>query len=1445
MNQQNQQTSVQAYQNLSLSHKHILGLLAIHATGFPAKAFSHCWNLFIQKHEDILSEATDPEDSSASARLQKQIPSLIRKNLIVRENTGLFCQEDIRFQAVADMVRRGCFADMASIALQISSFSQIREQISQGSKNAYIRCMQMAIFLDMFPSMITILKSEWENAQLKHLNSGTEPLHFFTSMFDSPFQGDVLESLPIPLQGMILNLVMEEISVYKTPGKEFLAHIHKFFSSRPSLTSYKTRAMDLFCQQGMFDQYQDILATLETENTPAWQLYRGCLVFLQGNTQTALKHFQAGISLLQDRRDEKDKFWGELPLLMFLFAVIKNNDRIRHSHIIDLIESQDREETETPLLLSLFYALYQTNGLFSLDEEVLEYCAASYGSHPLYWLFNLIFMNWQDKALATNFADTLEDFFHRVSHCGYAWIAAEAAMLLDSLSSNDRAIPDHGKTAHKKMGTTSLLETYRPIQDWEKQLQALTDLAKGEELFFPEIFPPSSQRIVWILKWDQIPENQEQYLELPRIFPKLQKKTKKGTWTKGRSIALKNLYQNQADIPCITRQDQKVCAAIHEYSRQSRSGYGYYRYGYFQKEYSLDPEQAIMALIGHDLVFMEGADELLPVSLAAGEPEIRLTRTQEKIMVSAIPGKIPQDANILLTRESLSRLTVIRLTEEHFRLFTILGKNGLQAPENTKEHIQKALLSLSSLVRISSDLALNPGSDRDGENDKDTENIMTDPCPHVLITPSGDGIFLEFRVRPFQDKGPYYRPGKGGAHIIIQHQKKPLSGTRNLEEERYLVKKILESCPEIAALPQSQDQEQDQWQIADPETALAILFELKDCPENMILSWAREKTFSLRSSVCFEKLTLGIEKHRDWFKATGSLAIDQELTLDLKELLSMMDKAQGRFIPLDDGSFLGLTRQLKKRLEELKRSLYSDRNDLLFSPLAHGTMKEIAENAGQIHTDRAWKAHCKALRETVSPKVPSPLHKILRPYQKQGFQWLAQLMHWQTGACLADDMGLGKTIQALSALLLCAEKGPSLVVAPVSVMANWEEECRKFAPGLSPKLFHSTNRKEIIKHLGPLDLVITSYGLLQTEQKTLESIQWQAIVLDEAQAIKNMNTKRSKAAMALKGKFRLITTGTPLENHLSELWTLFRFINPGLLGSYQRFRKNFAIPIERDHNQDAARCLKKLIRPFVLRRLKSDVLTELPEKTEITIHVEMSREEAALYEAQRLRSIEKIQHLQDNNPQNQQRIEILAELTRLRQLCCHPDLIAPEAKIDSSKQKIFADIIEELLANRHKVLVFSQFVRHLNLLKNFLDQRDISYQYLSGSTTAKERKKRIDAFQQGQGDLFLISLKAGGTGLNLTAADYVIHMDPWWNPAVEDQASDRAHRIGQTKPVTVYRLVLKGTIEDQILRLHKEKRNLAQDLLAGTDAAGKISTHELLELLKQPFSMPSTENKNS
>jgi SNF2 family DNA or RNA helicase len=433
---------------------------------------------------------------------------------------------------------------------------------------------------------------------------------------------------------------------------------------------------------------------------------------------------------------------------------------------------------------------------------------------------------------------------------------------------------------------------------------------------------------------------------------------------------------------------------------------------------------------------------------------------------------------------------------------------------------------------------------------------------------------------------------------------------------------------------------------------------------------------------------------------------------------------------------------------------------------------------------------------------------------------------------LADDMGLGKTVQTIALLCARAAEGPALVIAPTSVCGNWQAELARFAPALAPAvLAERDTRAAMIDDVGPGDVLIVSYALLVREGERLAGRRFATVVLDEAQAIKNPASKRARAARALDAGFKVALTGTPLENRLAELWSIFAAVFPPLFGPWEQFRATYAAPIERDRDPAARDALARLLRPFVLRRRKVEVARELPPRTEVAVSIARSDEEVALYEGVRLAAIAKLDQRLPELGAEQQRIQILAELTRLRLAACHPRLHDPTSTVPSSKLARLLELIDELRAEGHRALVFSQFVAHLALVRAALDEAGVSYQYLDGGTPAADRAARVAAFQRGEGDVFLISLKAGGVGLNLTGADYVIHLDPWWNPAVEDQASDRAHRIGQTRPVTIYRLIAAGTIEDKILALHGAKRDLAASILAGTDGALTSSSAELLALL--------------
>jgi SNF2 family DNA or RNA helicase len=666
--------------------------------------------------------------------------------------------------------------------------------------------------------------------------------------------------------------------------------------------------------------------------------------------------------------------------------------------------------------------------------------------------------------------------------------------------------------------------------------------------------------------------------------------------------------------------------------------------------------------------------------------------------------------------------------------------------------------------------------------------------------------------------------------VIAEIDGRRLQTTRNLQEEKQQANHILSTCPTLM----NAEEEDGEWIVTDPENCLELLLELQTLEESIVVEWPEGEKFRVSHQAGVNHFKMSIQRQNDWFAASGELTLDDHLVLDMRRLMELLNQTPSRFVPLGNGQFLALTQTFRQRLDELRSLTEQHGNGVRFHPLASVALEEFVDEVGALKADKHWKAHVKRLKEAqeLQPQLPSTLQAELRDYQIEGFNWLARLAHWGVGACLADDMGLGKSLQALAIVLQRAPAGATLIIAPTSVAMHWISEAQRFAPTLNVVQLGSGDRQALLDQLQPFDLLICSYGLLQQEDvaEMLAQVQWQTIILDEAQAIKNTATKRSQAAMKLRGEFKVITTGTPIENHLGELWNLFRFINPGLLGSLERFNQTFAVPIERYQDQEARHRLKKLIQPFLLRRTKNQVLTELPSRTEVLLQVELSQEEMALYEALRQDAIARL--ASTDATAGARHLQVLAEIMKLRRLCCNPQLVMPSTPITSSKLQLFGEVLEELLVNRHKTLVFSQFVDHLEIIRKYLEQLKIPYQYLDGSTSVKERKKRVDAFQAGEGDVFLISLKAGGTGLNLTAADYVIHMDPWWNPAVEDQASDRAHRIGQQRPVTIYRLVAKDTIEEKIVDLHQHKRALADSLLEGTDMSGKISTAELLQLIQ-------------
>ncbi len=548
----------------------------------------------------------------------------------------------------------------------------------------------------------------------------------------------------------------------------------------------------------------------------------------------------------------------------------------------------------------------------------------------------------------------------------------------------------------------------------------------------------------------------------------------------------------------------------------------------------------------------------------------------------------------------------------------------------------------------------------------------------------------------------------------------------------------------------------------------------------------------------------------------------EELAVEMDVIRAAIARKR-RWVTLSDGTLARISAELESLVEEAVEVLGPGGKKLLPAHQLGRLDRWIEQNDGSMDVAvQSLRGRLRALAVSAEPVLPEGLRATLRPYQRHGVAWLQFLKQLGAGGILADDMGLGKTIMALAFLLERKERegpAPSLVVCPTSVATNWLREAARFAPGLRTLLLHGPSRD--LAAIAEHDLVVTTYGLLRRDVQALGSVPFRCVVLDEAQNIKNAASATTHAANALVSPMRLALTGTPVENRLGELWSLASFANPGILGSLGRFEARFERPIAADRESPVAAELRAVVRPFLLRRTKDEVLRDLPPKIEVDRVVTLHHADKRMYDALAHALRESIAKDIRKHGMAQSTLSVFTALTRLRQMACDPRLVdaAAETTGPSAKRAEFLDLARELAAEGRRALVFSQFVQLLTLWRRDLEAEGIAYEYLDGSTT--KRDEVVDRFQRGSAPLFLISLKAGGAGLNLTAADTVIHCDPWWNPAVEDQATDRAHRIGQSKTVTVVRLIARGTIEEKILTLKAKKRELTRAVI--DDDAGALA----------------------
>jgi len=949
---------------------------------------------------------------------------------------------------------------------------------------------------------------------------------------------------------------------------------------------------------------------------------------------------------------------------------------------------------------------------------------------------------------------------------------------------------------------------------WQLALEALQALAGGAESAGGE----TSRRLLWALSLDADGV-------VGTVEPLEQTRSARG-WNKPRPVPLARVAEDDRLEPW----DARVARAI----RRDQS---------HNRRYVLDRAAAVTALVGHPAVVLAHAPTQT-LEVVEGTPALEAVRSGDRYelrvwppvreapaMDAYLPAAARQDAEALrqitVLRDGPQRLRVIRFTPAQLGAARLIAE-GLAVPAEAHAQLDSTLRALAGHFQIQSD---HTGQARE----LDTESRL-----RAEVAPLGKGISLRLVVTPLGPLGPRLAPGSGRERLMAAVRGETLATRRDLDAELAHVAEVFAALPFL--VQQAPGSGEYSWTLDNPEDALSVLEALPELAAVQAVEWPRGKEIRIVGADV-PQLAVSIETGNEWYRLVGELRVAEGLVLELGRLISWTGSHAGRFVPMGQGVYVALTRALRGRLRDLAGVADNVPDGIRVPLMATPWLDDVLAGAG-VDPDAHFRQRLARLRaaRTTEVAVPATLAAELRPYQEEGYRWAMTLAASGLGACLADDMGLGKTLQALAVLLARSGEGAGLVIAPTSVCGNWAAEARRFAPTLNVHVYAEGDRETLLAQAGAHDLVIVSYTLLQQARKAFSAREWHTVVADEAQAFKNAASQRARAMFDLPSGFRMALSGTPVENRLAELWSVMRFCNPGLLGSLARFNEHFANPIERGGVREARQRLRRMIAPFVLRRTKAQVLDELPPRTELVIRVEPEPVEAAHYEALRrqaqtqaeaaLARIEAARKATRGAPagararaiaqaqfQQQARIHVLAQLMRLRRAACDARLVTPEVGHEGAKVRAFVELASELAANGHKTLVFSQFVDFLQLLKQGLERAGLAMQYLDGATPAAERTRRVAAFQAGEGDVFLISLKAGGFGLNLTAADYVIIADPWWNPAAEDQAMGRAHRIGQQRPVTVYRLISAGTIEERIVELHNDKRALADGLLEADDEA--------------------------
>lgn len=1105
-----------------------------------------------------------------------------------------------------------------------------------------------------------------------------------------------------------------------------------------------------------------LLPQPDTKKLSSFAYYLKAIISLyEGHTDEAIASFQKGISLAK-KKDFKYIPSELLPALLYTIALGTRRSPSDLEHLRKILDTRK--------------------------------VGTNYEYAPVFALVNFFQSNRQPKGL-----DTLREV---VSSKAYPDLCKSIAALLLAYFNEETSVKNPGAAAavlQCELSAYGLSDKgpwpYEPVlgriklaEPWEMELQELIYNARSHSGISAK---DNDGRLVY--------HASRYYSEYVIAAIKQQRRLKSGDWSKGTIVSSQKYFSEE---PAMDAVDKKI--------------HNNWKVGMNRNMYSYD-----FPSINLIVPFLKGTDKLLlndrVVNIREEIPYIYTQRENGRIYLkSNIPLDAQEYDNILLNTKKSHDWVYYTISSQAMELVRRIIELK-SVPDKAEPMLEQLFEALKGQVEVHSEI-----SGAIEVEKMDSRELLT-----LRITPESGTYAATIFFRPLKDGNFICFPGSGEPTILdtiggkrvevtrkLKNEKKNLDFLNRLIHGRLHTAEFSISCPSVALnLVQM-------LELMEIKREQADLFEI-EWPEGVPLRVTDADP---------QKWSISATPTGGWFELEGKIPLTDEHIVSMSKLLSLFRESDGRYIRLGEDQFLRLSDSLRKQLKRIDSISQNQGGKLVVSGIALAVSGDSLRGDMDIEEPEVLLQMRQRIKESeqLDIQLPMDLNGSLRDYQEDGVRWMLRMSSWGAGVCLADDMGLGKTIQTITVMLSRRNEGAQMVVAPASVVGNWKREINRFAPSLNVTMLNEValaDRKASISSLSKSDVLVLTYGLLVTECEALCGREWASVCLDEAHTIKNRDTKSSAAAMQLKASCRIILTGTPIQNHLGELWNLIQFINPGLLGSYEHFNEKYIQPIaagqQGQHTQ-----LKRLIAPFILRRTKQEVARELPDKEDIIVPVTLSEEEMSVYEVLRREAKAELESASSLS------VNALAMITKLREAACSASLVEKGLHIASSKLSLMMDKLLQILEQGNRVLIFSQFTSYLDMACEALNEAGIKdYFYLTGSTAVRKRQSMVEEFQAGTNRVFLISLKAGGLGLNLTGANYVIHLDPWWNPAIEQQATDRAYRIGQNQKVTVYHLISEHTIEEKILRLHQTKRSLADSLLEGTDFSHKLSAKELLEMI--------------